>query len=126
MKASLRTKLLAVVLLAGITGGTVATVNATTAPEHGSTPSAIRGGDGSGLYPGYLKALENHLGGTVVDEYGRYTVLEHGVRLCVDAERGATDAQIITATSQNLGRMGLETARRLYAIVLAYGICSIP
>ncbi|OZE81408.1 hypothetical protein CH298_27010 [Rhodococcoides fascians] len=126
MNAALRTKLLAVVLLAGITGGTVATINATTAPEQGSTPSALRGGNGSGLFPGYVEALEDHLGGTVMDEYGRYTVRDFGERLCIDAERGATDTQIITAASQGLGGMGSETARRLYAIVLAYGICSIP
>ncbi|KZF06329.1 hypothetical protein A2J04_22590 [Rhodococcus sp. EPR-279] len=121
MNAALRTKLLAVVLLAGITGGTVATVNATTAPEQDSAPPAIR----SGL-PGYSEALKNHLGGTVIDEYGFYTVRDFGARLCLDAKRGATDAQIITAASQGLGGMGLGTARRLYATVLAYGFCSIP
>lgn len=122
MNAALRTKLLAVLLLAGIIGGTVATVAATTAPAQGTTYSALAGG----LYPGFTDAMENHLGGTVLDLYDQGTVLHHAEGLCVDAERGATDAQIITAASQSLGRMGLETARRMYAIVLAYGICSLP
>ena len=122
MNAALRTKLVAGLLLVGIAGGTIATVAATTAPEQETTNYAVR----SGLYPSYNDALDTYLGDSdLVDAYGQFTVRDHGIRLCLDAERGASDSQIISATSQNLGGMGYETSRRLDAVVLAYGICSV-
>ncbi|WP_186626564.1 hypothetical protein [Rhodococcus sp. BP22] len=122
MKAAVGTKLFVGVVLAGIVAGTVATVDATTVPTHSTTPYGLR----TALYPAYHGAMTKYLGPRLREQYDLTHFDREFELLCVEAERNRlTDEQSSELAAQIPPAIDYRKARELWAITLAYGICTI-